>query len=80
MGRQWPTLKAADVRAILRRAGFAHKRTTGSHEQWQGEIAGQRRLVTLDASGEPFTPRSDLTKSMIRQSGLSKEEFYGHLK
>jgi len=36
--------------------------------------------VTLDVNGEPFTPRSELTKSMIRQSGLPKADFYGHLK
>ncbi len=72
----WPTLSARDVRNLLTRAGFYLKRTRGSHEQWEGYVDGVRRLVTVDANSEPFTPRNPITKSMIRQSGLGKPRWY----
>lgn len=36
----------------------------------------QRRVVTLDANDEPFTPKNPSLKSMIRQSGLGKARWY----
>jgi predicted RNA binding protein YcfA (HicA-like mRNA interferase family) len=71
-----PTQSASDVRGLLRRAGFTHKRTTGSHEQWEGYVDGLRRVVTLDVNDEPFTAKSLSLKSMIRQSGLGKKRWY----
>ena len=73
-----PTLSVNDVRAILRNAGFVHKRTRGSHEHWEGKVKEERRVVTLDVHCGPFTPRSPLLSSMIRQSGFSKNDFYAH--
>jgi predicted RNA binding protein YcfA (HicA-like mRNA interferase family) len=64
------------VRAILTRLGFTHVRTDGSHELWEHpEIRARRRAVTVDASMSEFG--EDLLKSMIAQSGLTREEFYG---
>lgn len=64
------------MRRILQRAGFVLDRTRGDHEQWEGVVGGQRRVVTLDAGGEPFADRERVTRSMISQSGLSADEFY----
>jgi len=75
----WPTLSVADVRAILRAAGFELKRTRGSHEQWEGRVDGVRRLVTLDVAAGPFTRKSRVLASMIRQSGLGRRGFYSLL-
>ena len=79
MGGQRPTLSTSDVRRILRNARFEKKRTKGSHETWEGYVRAKRRVVTLDDNCAPFTPRNPMTKSMINQSGLTPDEFYGLL-
>lgn len=37
-----------NVESILKAFGFIPKRTKGSHTQWEGSIAGKRRIVTVD--------------------------------
>jgi predicted RNA binding protein YcfA (HicA-like mRNA interferase family) len=79
MSGKYPSLTPAEVEKILERAGFILKRTSGSHHQWEGTIKGQRRLVTVDMlsrSSETFGKR--LMKSMIWQSGMTKDEFYSY--
>ena len=50
-------------------------RQAASHQQWAGEWGGQRRIVTLDVKyREIGDPR--LLKSIIRQAGMTREEFY----
>jgi predicted RNA binding protein YcfA (HicA-like mRNA interferase family) len=72
-GKQYPRLSVREVQDILKARGFALLRTSGSHEQWGTIIKGENRLVTVDLHGD-FG--QDLIKSMIRQSGLTREEFY----
>jgi len=45
------------------------------HDKYEGVIRGQRRTVPVSRSHDEFF--SWLLESMIRQSGLSKKEFYG---
>ncbi|MBU4234369.1 MAG: hypothetical protein KKF43_17805 [Proteobacteria bacterium] len=49
---------------------------------WEGDVEGQRRMVTVDHLGgrmsETFGP--ELTRSMIRQSGMSRKNFYSYRK
>lgn len=71
-----PTLDVDDVIRALRRLGFTYKRTTGSHQTWEGYIDGVRRLVQVDANDAPFTSRNRSLASMIRQSGVPKRAFY----
>lgn len=81
MGFRYPELTPAKVGKILKKAGFVKVRQEGSHEQWEGYIGGQRRIVTVDALGSRNdTYSKQLIKSMITQSGLSKGKFYGFLK
>jgi len=42
-------------------------------------VNGERRIVTLDVNDAPFTSKSRILHSMIRQSGMTKREFYAHL-
>lgn len=70
------TLGVADVLKALRAYDFAHKKTTGAHEQWEGYVDDVRRIVTVDANEAPFTSRSRILRSMIRQSGIGKRDFY----
>jgi predicted RNA binding protein YcfA (HicA-like mRNA interferase family) len=65
MGGQFPPLTPSEVEEILKNAGFHLKRLDGSHFQWEGDIEGQRRMVTVDHLGgrmsETFGP--ELTRS-----------------
>ena len=80
MGFRNPELTPAKVRKLLKNAGFQKVRQEGSHEQWEGTISDQRRIVTVDSLGSKSeTYGKTLIKSMIRQSGLSKKEFYEKL-
>lgn len=80
MGFRYPELTPAKVRKILKRADFKRVRQKGSHEQWEGVTDGKRRIVTVDTLGSRNeTYGTKLIKSMIRQSGLSKKDFYQKL-
>jgi predicted RNA binding protein YcfA (HicA-like mRNA interferase family) len=73
--KRYPPLTPQEVRDILRAAGFALERVDGSHEQWEsGSIRGRRRLVTVDAGVRECSMK--LIRSMIEQSGLTRDEFY----
>ncbi len=75
MPKKYPPLTVADVRAILKAAGFLHSRTESSHEFWEHEdIGGRRRFVTVDTGYSEFD--QSLIKTMIAQSGLSRDDFY----
>jgi len=79
MSGKYPPLTPAQVENILVKAGFSLKRTASSHNQWEGYVKGKRRLVTVDQlsrSSEIFGKR--LMKSMIRQSGMTNDEFYSY--
>lgn len=76
MPAKYPPLTPGEVREILRASGFVLVRTRGSHELWGHDgIEGKPRAVTVDAALRDFGV--DLVKSMISQSGLSRESFYG---
>ena len=66
-------LSSQEIGKILTRNGFILSRQKGSHQQFVGLIHGQRRRVTVIANQKSFAPGT--FKSMIRQSGLSEEEF-----
>ncbi len=74
--RRYPPLSPTEVISILRALGFELKRQTGSHQHYEGlaEDAMTRKIVTVDSSIDEFW--EELMKSMIRQSGWSREKFY----
>lgn len=74
MPKKYPTLTPRDVKDILKANGFVLKDTEGSHEQYEGVIKGIKRKVTVDITEKDFG--DELISSMIRQSGLSRNEFY----
>lgn len=66
---------------ILKALGFVFKRQDGtSHEQYEkaAEGAQGRRIVTVDTAERDFG--DFLIKSMIAQSGYSRNDFYGATK
>ena len=80
MSRRYPPLDRAQVERVLLRAGFGLKRKRASHAQWEGRVKGRRRIVTVDhLSGKKEKYGNKLLSSMIRQSGLTRKEFYSYL-
>ena len=71
MPKKYPPLTPQEVRSILSELGFIHDRTKGSYEQWKNNGC----TVTVKNNIKEFG--KFLIKSMIRQSGFSREEFYG---
>lgn len=72
--RAYPPLKPREVVKILRTRGFVLDRTDGDHRQYVCVRGGRKYVVTVDMGQKDFDPF--LIKSMIRQSGLSKDDFY----
>ena len=74
MPKKYPTLNPQEVRAILRARAFVLANQMGSHEQWAGQWGGMPRIVTVDAHHQDFS--TEILKSMIRQSGMTRDDFY----
>jgi len=73
--RRFRKLSSKDVEKILRKNGFELAYQKGSHKQFKGVVGGRKRRVTVLADRKNFHPKT--LKSMIRQSGLAEEEFFG---
>lgn len=78
MPRKYPPLKPREIEEILIKRGFVFSHWRGSHKYFAGEWAGSKRLVTVDFHYE-VTNDPRLIKSIIRQSGMTREEFYGSI-
>jgi len=76
--KKYPILKLKEVLTILLEYGFSEIRSEGSHHHYIAIINNQKRVVTVDHGKTEFD--AFLIKSMIAQSGLSREEFYGATK
>lgn len=67
-----------EMEALLKRIGFRLVRSKGSHDQWEGEWGGKKRLVTLDKHHAPYHRR--LLRDIRNQIGMSKAELFAHLR
>jgi len=76
--RKYPPLKQSEMIAILVALGFKLDRH-GKHPVYEleSDSSGRRRVVPVDDYPE-F--EETLIKSMIDQSGFSREQFYGATK
>jgi len=72
--RKYPPLCPREVIKILTARGFRLLRTKGDHRYYHCRRGGRDYLVTVDMGVEEYGPA--LMKSMIRQSGMTREEFY----
>ena len=71
---KYPKLSSKDIEKILRKNGFELASQKGSHRQFKGVVKGRKRRVTVLADRKSFHPKT--LKSMLRQSGLTEEEFF----
>lgn len=78
--RKYPPLRPDEVIAILRSLGFTKVRQEGSHTHFECPAGSglPRCVVTVDVAYSECD--ESLIKSMIRQSGRSREQFYGATK
>ncbi|MBI5464367.1 MAG: type II toxin-antitoxin system HicA family toxin [Ignavibacteriales bacterium] len=74
MPEKFPPLTPQEVVAILKARGFSLNNQEGSHAQYVGFFGGVKRRVTVDMAKVDYN--DFLIKSMIRQSGMTREEFY----
>jgi predicted RNA binding protein YcfA (HicA-like mRNA interferase family) len=72
-----PPLHRDEIIAILQAAGFAFKPTKGRspHDKYEGRIRGQVRIVLISRSYDEVS--GWVLASIIKQSGMTKKEFYG---
>lgn len=75
MPRKYPPLTAREVVAILRSLGFGYSHSEGGHDFYKGCHSERNWKVTVDAKESPFD--EFLLKSMMKQAGVSREQFYG---
>ncbi len=78
MHRELLSLASRDVERILRHHGFVLNRSKGSHQQFVGFIRGMKQRVTVIKNQKRFEPKT--LASMIRQSGLTEQEWLEALK
>lgn len=76
-------MRVRDVVLVLQGHGFRHKRTTGSHRQFEGFVGGKRWLVTVAgnegadlarptlASIAPVRPAATIVPTHICQEGAA---------
>jgi predicted RNA binding protein YcfA (HicA-like mRNA interferase family) len=72
--KKYPVLALAEVLAILKYWDFEVVTQSGSHAQYGAVIGGIKRKVTVDMGLDEFD--DFLLRSMVRQSGLSRNQFY----
>jgi predicted RNA binding protein YcfA (HicA-like mRNA interferase family) len=78
MPRGWPPLELREVLAILAALGFSYSRSNGGHDFYKGIRNGVPHMVTVDPKYAPFS--EDLLRSMCKQAGSNRKEFYGAIK
>lgn len=66
-----PNLTAAEMVRRLKRAGFVEHEQRGSHKIFKNHTTGYRTVVAMH-SGDI---KRSLMKEIIRQAGLSEDEF-----
>jgi predicted RNA binding protein YcfA (HicA-like mRNA interferase family) len=76
--QKFPPLSPREVIEILVAHGFYLKHFVGSHAQYESVRGGKSYKVTVKTNIDEFN--DFLMKSMIRQSGLTREDFYSATK
>lgn len=69
-----PTLSGKEVLSLLQKQGFVVKRQKGSHLTLYKRTSEKGLYVTVPLHGNKEIPPSTLL-SIIRQAGMTKEEF-----
>lgn len=74
MGRKYPPLTPREIEGILFARGFYLLKSKGDHNFYRCDVKGIKKIVQIDM-GTPLVENKWL-KLTIKQSGLTREEFY----
>lgn len=74
MPKKRPPLTEREVVAILEALGFGYSHSEGGHDFYKGFHSGRNWKVTVDPKESPFD--DFLLKSMMKQAGADREQFY----
>jgi predicted RNA binding protein YcfA (HicA-like mRNA interferase family) len=75
MARPLPVISAQEAVSALERAGFVYVSQRGSHRKYRHPQTGRRCVVPMHR-----TLATGTLASVLRQAGLSTEEFVAHLR
>jgi len=76
LSRYYP-IKRRILEKLLKKEGFELDRISGDHAQYvHTNYRGKKRLVTIPLTEDEFSPQGEILKSIVRQMGLKKKEFY----
>ncbi len=78
MPKKYPTLSSREVLSILGALGFKYASSTGGHDFYKASHSGKNWTVTVDEKISTFD--DFLLRSMVAQSGRSRDDFYGATK
>ena len=72
MSPKFPRLKALEIIRVLRKNGFVHVSTKGSHQKWRNETTEKQVIVPVHKGKD--LPLGTL-KSIIDGSGIPLEDW-----
>lgn len=72
--RKYPPLKPKEIEDILYARGFEYKKSEGDHKFYVREVHGKKKIVQIDWKIDVYNPR--WIKVILKQSGLTREQFY----
>lgn len=75
MPKKYPQLTDKEVVSNLKALGFGYSHSKGGHDFYKASHSGRNWTVTVDPNNSPFD--DFLLRSMISQSGFTREQFYG---
>lgn len=72
--RKYPPLKPKQIENILYARGFILHKKKGDHRYYVREVRGKKRIPQIDWGIDMYN--SNWIKTIIKQSGMTREQFY----
>lgn len=72
--RKYPPLTPREIEAILIARGFSLHKMAGDHRFYIHNVKGKKKIAQIDM-GNPLY-EGNLIKSILKETGLSRDEFY----
>jgi predicted RNA binding protein YcfA (HicA-like mRNA interferase family) len=72
--RKYPPLEPKEIEDILYSRGFNFHKKNGDHRYYIHEVQGKKKIVQIDWGIDMYN--SNWIKTILEQSGLSREQFY----
>ena len=76
--RKYPPLTPKEIEAILIARGFNLHHKNGDHKYYTRIVKGKKRVAQIDMGNSIYTDQ--FIKLILRQCGMTREEFYCSIK